>query len=207
MTNQDVTNEPRPEVDWNEIQTAARVKAWRGYKAGLYLRQDLRDIEQSLTVYVLERLERFDPERGSLATFLKHALKGGIADISRRSRAACRSLPDGSDLEPFDSMIDTSDGPPEPLSQTLTKEDVERRTGGDSRSPIEQFEVAHDVDCIIALMTKRQQRICRSLMVHGAIRTQKRSGLTRLSFDHAIADIAEIFAANDYDLRDVVADD
>jgi hypothetical protein len=207
LTNQDVTNATRPDVDWKEVQTAVRVKAWRGYKAGLYPQQDLRDIEQTLSLYVLERLDRFDSERGSLATFLKHALKGGIADISRRSSAACRSLPDDVDMEPFDSMVDTPDGPPAELCQTLTQEDLERRTGGDSRSSIEQFEFAHDVDCVIALMTLRQQRICRSLMVHGIIKAQKRSGLTRMNFNHAVSDIAAIFVANDYDLRDVIADE
>lgn len=71
-------------VDWDAINASIRVKAWRGYKAGLYPQQDLRDIEQDLAVWVLERLDGFDPERGTLATFLKHAPQRGLEITAKR---------------------------------------------------------------------------------------------------------------------------
>ena len=93
LTNQDVKETSCGVIDHDQMQLAIRVKAWRGYKAKLYPMQDLRDVEQELMLYVLERIDRFDPERGTFATFLKHALKGGIATIARRSQSYWYSSP------------------------------------------------------------------------------------------------------------------
>ena len=193
LTNQDVKETSCGVIDHDQMQLAIRVKAWRGYKAKLYPMQDLRDVEQELMLYVLERIDRFDPERGTFATFLKHALKGGIATIARRSQAACRSLPDDAEMEPLDTMVDSYEGPPVELWETLSADDLDRRTGGSSRSLTDAFELEHDVNAVVDSLSTTHQKICRCLMVEGRTKAQKHSGLTRLQFDAALVDIAERF--------------
>jgi hypothetical protein len=186
------------EINWTEIQKSIRIKALRGHKAGLYPSQDLRDVEQELTVYVLERMDRFDPQRGSISTFLKHALKSGIAAIARKSQAACRSLPADKAWEPLDSMVSSPGGPPTQLIQTLTHDDVERRTGVRSKTSSELFELEEDIDSMIDSMPDSQQSICRGLMADGVTKTQKKSGLTRLQFQDAISDVAATMKKGGY---------
>ncbi len=55
-------------IDWKYIQANIRCKAWRGYKAGAYGRQELRDIEQSLWTMVERYLADFTPERATFKT-------------------------------------------------------------------------------------------------------------------------------------------
>ena len=186
------------EINWAEIRKSVRIKAWRGHKAGLYPHQDLRDVEQELLVYVIERLDRFDPKRGSISTFLKHALKGGIAAIARKSQAACRSLPAEKQWESFDSMVSSVGAPPTTLGQTLTKDDIERRTGTRSKTDHELFELETDIDSVISDMPDSQQQICRDLMTDGVTKTQKQSGFSRMQFQDAIADIAKTLDAGGY---------
>ncbi|WP_144054755.1 hypothetical protein [Rhodopirellula europaea] len=193
-------------VDWDAINASIRVKAWRGYKAGLYPQQDLRDIEQDLAVWVLERLDGFDPERGTLATFLKHALRSGLSLIVRRANAARRSLPEDAEMDSLGEMIDSSEGPPVALSETLTKYDLHRRIGTSPRGAIEQFEFVHDIDTLIALLPESKAAVARALMTDGPTKAQSESGLTVAHFEATVADIARHFAANDYDLFDIVAD-
>lgn len=194
-------------VDWDAINASIRVKAWRGFKAGLYPRQDLRDVEQDLTVWVLERLETFDPDRGTLATFLKHALRSGLGIIVRRANAAFRSLPDDADMTSFGAMVDTSEGPPVAVSETLTLEDLVRRTAACPRSAAEQFEIADDFEAVIAGLSDKQVEVARLLMTHSMTRAHAESGLTIAHFKATVQEIAQRFTVGGYELSDVVVDE
>ena len=129
-------------------------------------------------------------ERGSISTFLKHALKGGIEAIARKSQAACRSLPKDKQWEPLDSMVSSVGGPPTQLIQTLTHDDIDRRTGVRSKTATELFELEEDIDSVIDSLPESQQEICHGLMTDGITKTQKQSGLTRLQFQNEIADVS-----------------
>lgn len=189
-------------VDWDAINASIRVKAWQGFKAGLYRQQDLRDVEQQLAVWVLERLNSFDPERGTLATFLKHALRSGLSNINRKANAAFRSLPADTEMTSFSSMVDSSDGPPVALSDTLTTEDLGRRNGTSSRSQMEEFEFIHDIETLIQSLTKDQAAIARALMTEGRTNAYKASGLTLAHFKTTMEEIAKRFSQGGYDLFD-----
>ena len=189
-------------VDWDAINASIRVKAWQGFKAGLYPQQDLRDVEQQLAVWVLERLNSFDPERGTLATFLKHALRSGLSNINRKANAAFRSLPADTEMTSFSSMVDSSDGPPVALSDTLTTEDLGRRNGTSSRSQMEEFEFVHDIETLIQSLPQDQAAIARVLMQQGRTNAYKASGLTLAHFKTTMEEIAKRFSQGGYDLFD-----
>ncbi len=70
------------------------------------------DLKQECWVEILEKLHRWDPERGSLKTFLYKCLSNRIASYFRRNKSDNRSLM-VEDVEPYINHEDKSAAPVE----------------------------------------------------------------------------------------------
>ena len=84
-----------------------------------FLRDDIDDIQQSLVLDYLQRVRRFDADRGDSDHFARHIVKHGVARLIESQRAACRGY--GNRL----CSVSTACGRPESpdLADSISEED------------------------------------------------------------------------------------
>lgn len=104
-----------------------RVKAHQ-----LRTRRDFRnfdsdDLQQELWLAVCERIDRFDPTKASLDTFIDLVVNKALASLLRRRQRLKRDK--GTVAHSLDSMLPSRCGAPTRLGDLLTEADLVRRTG------------------------------------------------------------------------------
>jgi DNA-directed RNA polymerase specialized sigma24 family protein len=180
-------------IDWKYIQANIRCKAWRGYKAGAYGRQELRDIEQSLWAMVERYLADFTPERATFKTYVDMIVSRALAKILEARNTAIRTPPGGPVIS-LTTMVDDPDGgPPMELASALSHEDRDRAIGRETRSEEAVFEEVEAFRRVFDQLPETQQELCKQVMEHGRIATQKQSGMTRRAFHSMLQDIQQRF--------------
>ena len=68
-------------------RTTIRVKAGQLVRQPGFSRSDLEDVEQELIVHLLSKAQQFDPDRGSLNTFIFRVIDSGVAMLVRKPKA------------------------------------------------------------------------------------------------------------------------
>lgn len=180
-------------IDWNYVQANIRCKAWRGYKSGAYAQQELRDIEQSLYATVKKYLADFTPERATFKTYVDMIVSRSLAKLIEARKTATRTPPHGPAIS-LTTMVDNPDGgPPMELSSALSLEDRDRAIGRETRSEEAVFEEVEAFRSVFDQLPETQQKLCKQVMEHGRIATQKQSGMTRRAFHSMLQDIQQRF--------------
>jgi DNA-directed RNA polymerase specialized sigma24 family protein len=180
-------------IDWKYIQANIRCKAWRGYKSGAYGQQELRDIEQSLWTMVERYLEDFTPERATFKTYVDMIVSRALSKILEARKTAFRTPPGGPAIS-LTTMVDDPDGgPPVELASALSLEDRDRAIGRETRSEEAVFEEVEAFRSVFDQLPESQQELCKQVMEHGRIATQKQSGMTRRAFHSMLQDIQQRF--------------
>jgi RNA polymerase sigma factor (sigma-70 family) len=175
-------------------KTVIRVKARQLCRRPSFSRSDSGDIEQDLYLHLLNQIQQFDPARGSLNTFIARVIDSAVAMLVRERRRGKRTPSAGAVIQSLEVMVDQADGPPAPLGATLSQADAERRTGGESMSGIDLFELADDVAHLINALPPELQAVCRARMNRNRSETESDLGLSRRNYDAAIDLIRQHFA-------------
>ncbi len=149
------------------------------------------DIEQELTLHLLERADRFDPRRGSLNTFVARVVASGAAMLARKVEREKRWT--GQKIRSLSELEAQPDGPPLPLDRIVEQKDLDRRRGTTSVSSDDLFELAADIESIIASLPPKLQRVCRSLRSSNLKETEADVGLSRRRLRKAIDMIRQHF--------------
>lgn len=175
-------------------RTLIRVKARQIVRRPGFCHSDVGDIEQDLILHLLSQAQQFDPARGSINTFVARVVDSAVAMLVRERRRSKRAPASGIVVQSLEVMIDQPDGPPALLGATLSQADAERRTGGDSMSNIEMFELAEDVAHLIDALPPELQAVCRARMDRNRSETERDLDLSRRNYDAAIELIRQHFA-------------
>lgn len=186
-------DELRESVVCEYAKTVIRVKARQLCRRPSFSRSDKDDIEQDLFLHLLSQAQQFDPARGSLNTFIARVVDSAVAMLVRERRRNKRAPASGVVVQSVEVMVDQPDGPPAPLGATLSQADAERRTGGDSMSHIEMFELADDVSHLINALPPELQAVCRARMDRNRSETERDLGHSRRSLDAAMELIRQHF--------------
>jgi len=120
------------------VTTLVRVRARRLCHCPGFCPTDCDDLQQELLLRVLRRLDRFDPRRGALLTFIRHLVKRSASHILRGQRSLKRAGTLGALL--IDGTVLNVHGKSIPIGETVSEEDGRRRTGARPTSGIEQLE-------------------------------------------------------------------
>jgi RNA polymerase sigma-70 factor (ECF subfamily) len=174
-------------------RTLIRVKARQIVRRPGFSRSDTDDVEQDLFLHLLNQIQQFDPSRGSLNTFIARVVDSAVAMLIRQRRRGKRTPETGVVIQSLEVM-DQQGGPPAPLGTTLSQADAERRTGGDSMSGIELFDLADDLAHLIDALPPDLQAVCRARMDRNRKETERDLGLSRRNYDAAMELIREHFA-------------
>ena len=132
----------------------------------LRTRRDFRtsdpdDLQQELWLAVCERIDRFDPAKASLDTFIDRVVNTAVGVILRNRQRLKRNTGG-----PVVSLDDSGNDPTRPNSMAhgLSPEHLVRRTGQEPRDPVAEQETAAAVEFALAQMPDDLREIARRLM-------------------------------------------
>lgn len=141
-----------------------------------YRRCDLDDLVQELTLRLLERLDAFDPDRGSFYCFALVVLDRAAATAARSRAAACR---DASTTVSFESPDPRANGSAAPVGQSISATDRENRLGRYSRTERELRELAIDVCGVLDELPAELRDVAEGLILNSRCELARRMGVDR----------------------------
>jgi DNA-directed RNA polymerase specialized sigma24 family protein len=174
-------------------RTTIRVKAKQVVRQPGFSRSDLEDVEQELIVYLLCKAQQFDPNRGSLNTFISRVVDSGVAMLVRGRERAKRNPAGDAGIQSLEKEVSPSNGESQPLARLIGQRDLERRTGGASPTDTELFELVDDVASVLPTLPPKLQEVCCSLLIRKRSETEAELGMSRRALRTAIAAIRKHF--------------
>ncbi len=132
--------------DWvlkRGISALLRRKALELSRLREFSRSDESDLEQELTLHLLQKLKYFNPARAQLATFASRVLKNKAASLIRAARAEKRHY--GRNVQSLNDTIRDSDGKEVELAQTFEESAGRRHTGQRGRREGELAQLRIDI--------------------------------------------------------------
>ncbi len=151
---------------------------------------DEDDLRQELWVYLLARIHHFDPERGSLRTFVSRVVNSAVATILRNRKRYKRTI--GQTVQSLDSTTLETDGEMLTAAQAVSPDDLQRRIGTNPRDRAELDEDVEAVHAALVRMPEPLQRVARQLMSDEDASVSRECGLTRRQVGLAKQGIQEV---------------
>jgi len=184
----------RDDIVTEYARTLIRVKAKQLVRRPGFCRSDQGDVEQDLVLHLLSQARHFDPDRGSLNTFIARIVDSAVAMLVRE-RGRIKRRPSGDvEVQSLEERAEQADGPLVPLWMLISVADLDRRTGSASPSDAERYELIEGVASAISSLPQELQDICRSLMKRNRTETERELRLSRRNYDAAIERIRQHFA-------------
>jgi RNA polymerase sigma factor (sigma-70 family) len=144
-------------------ETLVRFKARQLSRRKDFSPSDEEDLRQELWLHLLSRIDGFDPQRGSLRTFVNQVVNSAVAMILRGREQLKRSM-DRTVLSLESTVIDVGGGVSLPASEAVSPDDLQRRVGSKPRDRAELDEDVEAVQAALALMPPHVRRVARHLM-------------------------------------------
>ena len=138
---------------------------------------DEDDLQQELWVYLLARIHHFDPERGSLRTFVSQVVNSAVATILRNRQRQKRTM--GQAVQSLDSTTLETGGEMLTAAQAVSPDDLQRRVGSNPRDRAELDEDIEAVHVALARMPEPARRVAGQLMSGEDVSVTRECGLSR----------------------------
>ena len=138
---------------------------------------DREDLQQDMRLYLLEKADQFDSNKGNLESFVTGTLRTWVAMKLRHDQRQKRRCPHES-ISLESTMIE-SDEADVCLAATLTEEDGRRRTGAYPISDIEQFELRETIDQAMDSLEPSERQVWLDVAEHGLAATARSRGMSR----------------------------
>ena len=152
---------------------------------------DLDDIKQEMWADLLRRFSWFESDRAKLETFIDRILSNCAANIIRHRCG------DGRDYrlegESLSHETEDADGQAVEFSQTLAADVHDFRTGAVTRAATEEFELASDVETVLAKLPAPLRELCQLLKTEQISTAAAKLGITRHEANERLAQIREHF--------------
>lgn len=174
-------------------RTLIRVKARQLSRRKDFSDCEAEDIQQDLILHILAKLDRFDPNRASLNTFLATVVNSAVAMMVRSRSRIKRNGGAGVETMSLEQIVDLCDGTAKSIGATLSEADAKRRRGGRFLSGEEMVEMSMDVQSVLRNLPESLQQVCHLLMTETQSEVLRLSGLTHRQLAIAKRRIREQF--------------
>ena len=178
-------------IDETTAKSVAATARYLVGKTGL-TSQDLPDIQQDLTLDLLQRLPSLDEGRAAKSTFVFNLLAHKAANILRDRQRACRDRNKESALPTLsETERDSSTSPVVDFDAGTAYQPF----GWQRRSEQDSWELAHDFDQVLSSLSPFQQRLCSLLTEHSISVVATRLGVCRDTVYRHLHQLREVFEA------------
>lgn len=168
------------------LRRLVRRKARQLVRHCAFSKSDREDIAQELTICVLASLERFDPTRGTIFSFIYTIVERKAATLRRYHAAAKRdSMRCGS----LSVDVREDDGVRVELASTITEDAPSLRLFQRFRHAQYQSERNLDLDTVIARLPRRERDVCLRLKTASPSQVARQLRIPRASIYEIIGKI------------------
>lgn len=167
-----------------------RVKAHQLRARRDFRTSDSDDLQQDLWLAVCERIDRFDPAKASLDTFIDLVVNQALASLLRRRQRLKRDK--GTYAQSLDEVLPTPAGDPAPLADFVTPADLARRLGRHARDPEQTRDTADALEFALAEMPEGLRDVCRRLAEGTVNSVAGELGVSRRAVRRACLTIREV---------------
>jgi RNA polymerase sigma-70 factor (ECF subfamily) len=165
-------------------------------KAG-YTWGDIEDIEQDLTLDLLERLPKFDPAKATLNTFADRVVGRRLCNLLRHRQAEMRDY--RREAFSMNEEVETEDGMLE-IIETVSQDEIDLRTGRCNRSVAERAHLQMDLNAVVAGLPPELRQVADMLRTQSVAEVARDLGIPRRTFrEKHLAQLREVFAASRLD--------
>ncbi len=186
-----LNNKSHSVVCSNFTQSLIRIKAKQVARRADFSVSDQDDIEQELALHLLTHIEKFDPERASLNTFITRVVDCGVSMLLRKRQSKKRMPGDEASVVSLEVPIDQPCGPPVSQGDVITSVDLDRRTLGRSRNEKEDFDTESSLGTAIESLPTELQLICQTLKLQSRSHAARTLGISRRQLSKQIELIRE----------------
>lgn len=152
---------------------------------------DIDDIEQEMTLDLIERMPKFDPDKAAQSTFIARVIDHKISKILRHRTQEMRDFHRESCS--LNDLIEDSDGGVVERIHTLDREGVDLCAGGHSRTCNEDAQLRFDVSLVISGLPKDLKALAEHLMTETFTEASKSLGVPRATLYGARDRLRRIF--------------
>lgn len=160
---------------------------------GAFDASEREDLIQELTLALVERTPKFDPDRAKWSTFVKTVVRRRAISLRRRQNAACRS--DGREVASLDAWIDDEDGQVISLANYIREDQSLVYLAEDHRSDEERADLEFDVDAVASTLSPELQDLCRRLKRQSQAEIARDLAIPRTTLVRRIRKLREAFDA------------
>jgi len=154
---------------------------------------DFEDIEQSMTMHLIEKSHRFDDQRGCANTFASAVLdlwiKQYLRDMNRLKRGGRHRATPFSQIGRSGSALEVEHVSYE---QLLSTRDGDRRRWRQSTSQYERFDQAELITAVWGLLTTQQRNLLKDIVNHSISYAARQRGCSRSVVNSELATIQRI---------------
>lgn len=169
-----------------------RYRAWKLAGTGGFSCSDRPDLEQELRIALIERIDKFDPQRGHWNVFVCTIIERAIASMFTRRRVAERMQ--AVETESLSSLVAADDQVETMLGQLVTAEQQARVSDRAVRHHVDEVDTVADVETVIASLPPHLREVARRLMTTSPTALARELKVPRRTLRDWIAEIREAFA-------------
>lgn len=164
-----------------------RLKARQLCSRGDFRTSDASDLQQELWLAVCERIERFDPAKGPLESFITLVVNRAVSSLLRRRQRIKRDK--GTFIQSLDDALRSEFEDQSSVADVVTDADLARRIGRRQRDAEADHIVAEALSEVMAQMPEYLRDISQRLMFGTVHSVALEMGLSRRALRQACADI------------------
>lgn len=157
-----------------------------------FSRDDYDDLEQDLTLDLLQRMRKYDPNKATYNTFVSRVIQRKIANLIRHRTQEKRDY--RREVVSLNDMIDDGDGGTVEFAQAISADPAERRIGQNRRTEADRRELRMDVQTVIDRLSPMRRRLAELLMTNCVAEAARELGIPRSTlYGSDIARLQELF--------------
>jgi len=157
-----------------------------------FTRDDFEDLQQNMTLDLLERLPKFDPDKATHSTFVARVVEHKISSLIRHRTQEMRDY--RREAFSVNEAIKDGNGGTVERAQTISQDELSLRTGKYRRPEGDRINLRLDLSFIMAGLPPELQHLAKLLQTYSIAETARRLGVPRSTlYETGIARLREIF--------------
>jgi len=168
-----------------------RIKAKKLIGKAGFTWDDLDDIKQDITLDLLQRLPKHDPEKASLNTFINDVVDNKIARMIEAQNAEMRDF--RIEAVSLNELVEDVDGTTDELVNDITDESLPWNQGACEISDFNYFELNNDIKKALSVLPPQFREMCLRLMKDNIFVVANDMGIPRASMYYHLKLLREHF--------------
>jgi len=157
-----------------------------------FTRDDYDDLQQEMTLDLLERLPKFDPDKAAHTTFVARVIERKISKLIRHRKQEMRDF--RREACSVNEPIEDGNGGTVERGQTISQDEQDLQTGKHSRPEGERIDLRMDMSFVVSGLPPELQRLTELLQAHSSLKVARELGVHRSTlYARDIARLREIF--------------